>query len=240
MFSLLESFRAREAAPERLLAGLPGSRIWYLDDTGSHDPALASWAESLDPATARRRQAEGCGVFCTLRAFAPPPAVGEVGPVLALGVDVSLAAHGERRPLPQVEMDVRKQWYLCCRLLPFRLRPHWLIETRCGFQVVFRIAPGEGETDDEALYLCRSLTGALLGDEDACGLVQHVRVPGWAQLEVPDSPFRCRLLVDRTMKAGPYRLAEIRQAIEQGPGQRAKLQPAQRSPEGPWSPSTTT
>src|SRR5262249_24106789 len=132
-----------------------------------------------------------------------------------LGVDVDLIPPPERRSLPLLEIDKRKDEYLRRVLLPFPLKPHWLIETRHGFHVIYRIAPQRDEQGiRDAVALNLRLVHVLHGDENAALLTQVLRVPGTFQFKDPEHPFLCRLLLDNATAIAPYALSVVRRVLD--------------------------
>src|SRR5437588_2189299 len=127
--------------PATFLAAHPGCWIQYYDDTGAKDPAKALSARKFNVAVARRKQQQRCAICFSLQAFGEARTKEGLLCFRNLGVDVDLVPPPERRTLSAEEIDRRKEEYLASRLLPFPLKPHWLIETRHGFHVIFRVQP---------------------------------------------------------------------------------------------------
>jgi hypothetical protein len=208
----------RQSAPRttasKFLAAHPGSWVQYYDDTPAKDPAKALSARTFDPALARRKQRERCAVGFSLQPFGESRTKYQLLCFRSLGVDVDLVAPPARPALPPAAIDTRKDAYLRRVLLPFALKPHWLIETRHGFHLIFRVQPlrePRSITDAEALN--RRLVAALRGDLNATMLTQLLRVPGTLQFKVPSQPFLCRLLLDNASEIGPYSLEMVRAAL---------------------------
>jgi hypothetical protein len=132
-----------------------------------------------------------------------------------MGLDVDLVSAAERGDLPDGEIDRRKEEYLTGRLLPFPLRPHWLVETRHGFHAVYRVQAQrspEGIRDAQALNV--RLVRVLGGDPNAVLLTQVFRVPGYLQFKDPRAPFLCRLLLDNAAVIAPYHLSAVRGLLD--------------------------
>lgn len=201
--------------PEKFLAAHPGCWIQYYDDTETRDPAKALSARSFDPQTARRKQRARCAVSYSLQAFGESRTKEGLLCFRNLGVDVDLLSAPERRTLPPEEIDRRKDDYLVRCLQPFPLKPHWLVETRHGFHIVFRIQPLRDEAGIRAAAAVNlSLVRVLRGDENAALLTQVLRVPGTYQFKNPEHPFLCRLLLDNAATIVPYHLTTVRSAIQ--------------------------
>jgi hypothetical protein len=206
MTLLLDTLRQTpQPGPARFLAAHPGCWIQYYDDTGGKDPGKALSTLSLEPDVARRKQQQGCAVCYSLQAFGETRTGEGFLCFRNLGVDVDLVAGSERRTALPADIDRRKEEYLGRRLLPFPLKPHWLVETRGGFHIVFRVL-GLRKEDDvrEALAVNRRLVAALGGDQNAVLLTQVMRVPGTWQFKDPRQPFLCRLLLDNASTIVPY------------------------------------
>src|SRR4051794_4065717 len=194
-----------QPAPAKFLAAQPGCWIQYYDDTEAKDPAKALSARSFDPAGARRKQQEQCAVCFSLQAFLEARTKDQLLSFRNLGVDVDLIPAAERRTMTREESDSRKEEYLMHCLLPFPLRPHWLIETQHGFHIIFRVMPVSKEEDIRAATaIHRRMVSALLGDEHAALLTQVLRVPCTLQFKTPESPFLCLLLLDNARTFLPY------------------------------------
>src|SRR5205809_833686 len=175
-----------QPTPVTFLAAQPGCWIQYYDDTPAKDPAKALCVRSFDARVARRKQEEHCAVCFSLQAFGEARTREQLLCFRNLGVDVDLVSAAERGRLSPEEIDRRKDEYLSRCLLPFPLKPHWLVETGHGFHLVFRIqAVRPPESIGAALALNRRLVSALRGDENAVLLTQVLRVPGTYQFKDP-------------------------------------------------------
>ncbi len=216
MTSLLP--RLRQNAPRitapQFLAAHPGSWIQYYDDSPAKNSVKALSARSFDPGLARRKQRERCAVAFSLQPFAESRTTGQLLCFRTLGVDVDLIAPPARMTMPAGMIDARKEQYLRRVLAPFPLRPHWIVETRHGFHLLFRVQPRREPKDiADAVDVNRRLVGALVGDRNAVLLTQLLRVPGTLQFKLPSDPFLCRLLVDNASMIHPYPLAAVRDAL---------------------------
>lgn len=217
-----------QLTPAQFLTFQPGCWIQYFDDdTSAKDPAKALGTAVFDPAVARRKQAERCAVCFSLQAFGKARTRQELLCYRNMGVDVDLLGPAEKRLLSPEQIDARKDAYLAERLWPFPLEPHWIVETRHGFHLVYRVQPQRGLTGIRAAAaLNERLVRALRGDEHATLLTQVLRVPGTFQFKEPRCPFLCRLLFDRAAQVVPYDLDTVRAALdawetshgEDGPG----------------------
>jgi hypothetical protein len=217
MTSVLTALRqtAPRVTATRFLAAHPGSWVQYYDDTPARDPAKALSARAFDPDTARRKQRDRCAVGFSLQPFGECRTRDELLCYRTLGVDVDLVAPPARATLPPESIDARKEQYLRAILVRFPLKPHWCVETRHGFHLLFRVRPlREPKSVAEAEAVNRRLVWALRGDPNAVLLTQLLRVPGTLQFKVPDRPFLCRLLVDNAAAIPPYPLAAVRAALD--------------------------
>lgn len=205
---------APKVHPARFLARHPGCWIQYYDDTGQKAQAKALSVPAFIVEVARRKQRERCAVSFSLQAFSGTRTKEAITEFRNLGVDVDLIPPAERRTIPVPEIDRRKDSYLVHCLRPFPLRPHWMIETRHGFHLVFRVRPvtdADGIRDGEALN--RRLVSHLRGDDRASLLTQVLRVPGTLQFKDPRRPFLCRLLLDNTSTIEPYPLPLVHRLL---------------------------
>lgn len=197
------------------LAANPGSWLQYYDDTPARDPAKALSAPRFETDVALRKQRERCAIGFSLQPFGQRRTRDCLLCFRTLGVDVDLVPSGERETLSADTIDRRKDEYLGTRLSIFPLRPHWLVETRHGFHILFRVEPQrEANSIEEAQNLNRRLVGALGGDPNAVLLTQVLRVPGTLQFKVPTRPFLCRLLLDESAAVLPYGLDVVRAALD--------------------------
>jgi hypothetical protein len=204
-----------QIGPARFLAAHPGCWIQYYDDTGAKDAAKALSARSFNVAVARRKQLERCAVCFSLQAFGAARTKEGLLSYRNLGVDIDLIPAAERRTLTAWEIDRRKDEYLTRVLLPFPLKPHWLIETRHGFHAVFRVQPQRSEESVRAAAaLNRRLVSLLQGDENAALLTQVLRVPNTYQFKDPRHPFLCRLLLDNAAMIVPYELQAVGSVLD--------------------------
>jgi len=214
MTSLASLRQTRQLTPERFLWAQPGCWIQYYDDTPAKDPAKALSTRSFNPSVARRKQENRCAVCFSLQAFGEARTKEQLLCFRNLGVDVDLVSPPEKRELSPAEIDRRKDEYLCRHLLPFPLKPHWLIETAHGFHAVFRIMPClEEESINEAESLNRQLVTCLRGDPNVVLLTQVLRVPGTIQFKNPELPFLCRLLLNQASEIRPYELVAVRETL---------------------------
>ncbi len=198
----------------RFLAAHPGSWIQYYDDTPLKNPLKALSDRTFDPGLARRKQRERCAVAFSLQPFGESRTTDQLLCFRTLGVDVDLVAPPARLAMPPAAIDARKELYLRRILAPFALKPHWVIETRHGFHLLFRIQPVREPKDVVvALDVNRRLVRRLHGDRNAALLTQLLRVPGTLQFKVPSSPFLCRLLLDNASVIPPHPLSAIRAAV---------------------------
>jgi hypothetical protein len=197
------------------LAAHPGSWLQYYDDTPARDPAKALSALRFETDVALRKQRERCAIGFSLQPFGKRRTRECLLFFRTLGVDVDLVPSGERETLSPDAIDCRKEEYLKTRLSPFPLRPHWLVETRHGFHILFRVQPQtEPKSIEEAQALNRRLVDALGGDPNAVLVTQLLRVPGTLQFKVPTRPFLCRLLLDESAAILPYGLEVVRMALD--------------------------
>ena len=204
-----------QTTPQKFLAAHPGCWVQYCDDTQTKDSKKALSSHSFNATVARRKQLQGCGVFFSLQAFGKARTKEEVLSFRNLGVDVDLISPAERARCDVQEIDRRKEEYLAHYLLPFPLKPHWLIETRHGFHAIFRVMPQRVAAGiREGIALNQQLVGALRGDEKAALLTQVLRVPNTYQFKQPKQPFLCRLLVDNSSTIAPYDFAALRSVLD--------------------------
>ncbi|MCI0458578.1 MAG: hypothetical protein L0Z62_16565 [Gemmataceae bacterium] len=200
-----------QPSPADFLREHAGCWIEYYDDTSTGDHAKAMSVRSFDPAVAGRKQREGCAVRFSLQPFGKSRTHEGLLGFQNMGANIDLVAAVERGALADEEIDRRKEDYFTRRLLPFPLKPHWLVETRHGFHAIFRVVPLRSpEGIRNALSLNVRLVRALGADPDAVRLAQVVRVPGTEQFSDPRCPFLCRLLLDNTPTIRPYTLSGVR------------------------------
>jgi hypothetical protein len=226
----LETLRqqAPRISPDRFLAYHPGCMIQYFDDTEAQQGAKASSASFYSPTVAARKQLDRCAVCFSLQAFAGRRSRESITAFRNLGVDVDLATEQDRWTLRAAELDRRKDAYLRNWILPFPLKPHWLIETRCGFHVIFRVQPrSDGQGIALGLEINRSLIRALHGDESAGQLTQVLRVPRFYQFNSRRQPFRCKLLIDNAEAFNPYDFLTVSCAIREWEARNGKTNPQQ-------------
>ena len=219
--------RHPQLSPIRFLTAHPGCWVVYRHDLPDRAATLPLQSPAFDPEVARTLQVAGWGVFYTLQAFgAGPDDAGGRG-LRNFGVEVTLASPQEDRAVSPHEMERRKEEYFRDRLLRFPLRPHWLTETRDGFQAVFRIRPVRGEREmANGLVVNRWLAAALGGDAGAVRPTQTLRVPGTWQFTDPHAPFLCRVLKDCSVRTPPYGVAALSDALAEWRGR-------QRAGDGP-------
>ncbi len=212
--SLASLRQTPQPGPMRFLRYQPGCWVQYFDDTPAKDPWKALSSRTFDIEVARHKQLDRCGVCFSLQAFGSSRTKEELISFRNLGVDIDLVAARERAAMSREEIDRRKEQYLRQVLLPFPLKPHWLIETRHGMHAVFRVMPRhDAEGVSAALGLNARLVRALHGDGNAVLLTQVLRVPGTLQFKAPE-PFLCRLLLDYSGAAPPYGLEAVRAALD--------------------------
>lgn len=217
MTSLLTALRqtAPHTTARRFLTAQAGCWIQYYDDTPAKNPAKSLSARTLDPETARRKQRDACAVTFSLQAFGDSRTKEGLLCLHNLGVDVDLIPAAARAALTADGIDRRKEAYLRLCLRPFPLEPHWVVETRHGFHLVFRIQPQrEPQSIRDAQLLNHRLVRALRGDRNAVLLTQLLRVPGTLQFKMPSDPFLCRLLVDNAAMVAPYALRAVRTTLD--------------------------
>ncbi len=234
MSSLLASLREHAAplTPEGFLAHHPGAWVQYYDDTPAKDPTKALSAPAFDRATAQAKQADSCAVCFSLQAFDGARTADRLIRVQNLGVDVDLGEAADGTPADEETVEAAKEYYLRDFLPRFPLRPHWIVETRHGLHLVFRLRPvTDAQEVRDALALGRRLVTALRGDENAILPTQLLRVPNTYQFKEPDRPFLCRLLVDNAAAMPPHDLAAVEAAVRAMEG----IRPAAAEPPQPPS-----
>lgn len=203
-----------QPTPAKFILAQPGCWIQYYDDTAAKDPRKAQSARFFDVVVARRKQQDRCAVCFSLQAFGDSRTKEGLISFRNLGVDVDLVRASERQTLSLSEIDRRKETYLV-HLFSFPLKPHWVIETRHGFHVIFRVMPQRlDERIKQAAALNRRLVWALKGDENAALLTQVLRVPGTFQWKDPQHPFLCRLLIDNAAMTAPYGLQAVQSVLD--------------------------
>ncbi len=215
LYTLATLRQTPQPTPAKFLAAQPGCWIQYYDDTAAKNPARALSARSFDFGTARRKQRARCAVGFSLQAFGTSRTKEGFLCFRNLGVDIDPFTAIKRRRLSSEEIDRWKEEYLNQRLLPFPLKPHWLIETRHGFHAIFRVQPQRSEAGvREAVALNHRLVSLLGGDENAVHLTQVLRVPCTLQFKEPSHPFLCRLLLDNASTIPPYDLTTVRSVLD--------------------------
>jgi len=233
---------APRVTAREFLAAHPRSWLQYYDDTPARDPAKALSAPRFETDVALRKQRERCAISFSLQPFGMRRTRDCLLCFRTLGVDVDLVPSGERETLSTGTIDRRKDEYLGTRLSAFPLRPHWLVETRHGFHILFRVEPQTApKSIEEAQGLNRRLVGALGGDPNAVLVTQVLRVPGTLQFKVPTRPFLCRLLLDESSAVLPYGLEVVRVALDgsgepplAGEGVDSSPRPAPGTPRPRW------
>ena len=216
MSSLLASLREHAAplTPEGFLAHHPGAWVQYYDDTPAKYPTKALSAPAFDRATAQAKQADSCAVCFSLQAFDGARTADRLIRVQNLGVDVDLGEAADGTPADDETVEAAKEYYLRDFLPRFPLRPHWIVETRHGLHLVFRLRPvTDAQEVRDALALNRRLVTALRGDETAVLPTQLLRVPNTLQFKEPDRPFLCRPLVDNAATLATYEMAVVEEAV---------------------------
>jgi hypothetical protein len=216
MTSLLATLRQRapRTTASAFLAQQFGSYIQYYDDTPARDSAKALSARTFDIAAARRKQRDRCAVGFSLQAFGTGRTADQLLCFRTMGVDVDLVPAADRVIAAPEDIDRMKEAYLRTVLARFPLKPQWLIETRHGFHVLFRVQPQRDAGGIRAAHdLNRQLVRALRGDPNAVLLTQVARVPGSLQFKLPTEPFLCRLLLDLAPTIPPYPLDTVRTAL---------------------------
>ncbi len=199
-----------QPTPTNFLALQPGCFLQYYDDTPTKDATKALSSRSFDAALAKRKQQDHCAVTFSLQAFAGSRTKEGLLCYRSLGVDIDLIPAAERRTVSAEEADRRKEEYLQRHLLPFPLKPHWLVETAHGFHGIWRVRPLRHPRDvQKAETLNRRLVRVLRGDPNAALLTQVLRVPGFFQFKDPAHPFLCRLLIDNGGTIAPYDVALV-------------------------------
>jgi hypothetical protein len=217
MNSLLTTLRQQtpQPTPAEFLAQHPGCWIQYYDDTDAKDPGKAVSAPFLNPWFAKTKQQDKCAICFSLQAFKGARRQECVAFFRNLGVDVDLVRKGEQGTIASAEIDRVKEEYLRTCLQPFPLKPHWLIETRHGFHVIFRVQP---VWDEERIRageeINRRLVSVLRGDDKAHLLTQVLRVPGTEQFKDPAHPFLCHLLIDNAKAIPAYDLDAVRSILD--------------------------
>ncbi len=219
MTALLHTLReqAPPVTPARFLAYHPGCWIQYYDDTEAKNPAKALSTPLFSPAYAAGKQRDRCAVCFSLQAFRDSRSKETITSFRNLGVDVDLIPREDRGTRDAAATDRAKEEYLKRQLLPFPLRPHWVIETQHGFHVIFRVQPqseAAGIAAGEAVN--NLLVQALHGDPCARLLTQVLRVPGFYQFKEPNHPFLCRLLIENVGAIEPYAIEEVRRLLTGG------------------------
>jgi hypothetical protein len=217
MPSSLDTLRKHtpQSLPLQFLRHHPGSWIQYYDDTPRKDSAKAASSPLFLPSFARKKQLQRCAVCFSLQAFRGARTKEGLLRFRNLGVDIDLAPKGERQRASVQEIEAMKDEYLRRCLLPFPLKPHWVIETRGGFHVIFRIRPvSDPAAIRSAEMVNRRLVALLHGDDRACLLTQVLRVPNTLQFKDPQHPFHCRLLLDNAETVAPYDLQLVKSVLD--------------------------
>ena len=213
--SLADLRKTPQVPPTRFVAWQPGCWVQYYDDTEAKDAAKALAARTFDVKVARRKQLQKCAVCFSLQAFDKARTKQELLCFRNLGVDVDLVSAAERFTLSSEQIEQRKQDYLTGCLFPFPLEPHWLVETKHGFHVIFRVQPlRQPALVREVLALELRLVRALQGDENAALLTQVFRVPGTLQFKGKPPAFLTRLLLDNAPKIPPYETGAVRAVLD--------------------------
>lgn len=196
---------------ERFLSFFPNGWIQYFDDSPEKDKAKALSTKRFDIAEAKRKQADGCGVFFTPNAFGGGRRLENLVAVQALYIDLDVAKENER--LTAAAVDERKA-EAYSQLLDFTLRPHVITETKNGFHAIWRVHP---ESSEQALRMFNKAEALLLAllhaDPGAKDVTRVLRLPGFQHLKDPAYPFECRIVFDELQKE-PYKLDEVVTTLE--------------------------
>lgn len=211
MTPLLTTLRCcPQPAPQRFLRHQPGSWVLMRPDDAAEQRYRPWLGRRLDPAQQERLQADGWGVHFTAQPYGTSMTPPDLLCLRTLLVEVVLC-HNEG--LTRGALDRRKEHSLR-HLAAFPLAPHWLIETRVGFQALFRIRPlRQARAVREAWHLQRDLNDALVGSAPPDEL-QLVRLPGSLHFGPSGPPFVCRLLEDHSSSIQPYPVAEVARALD--------------------------
>ncbi|MFH0851713.1 MAG: DNA-primase RepB domain-containing protein [Candidatus Peregrinibacteria bacterium] len=208
MDNILHAHReeTEQITSEKLLCYFPQSFTQYLDDSPKKDQRKALSAERFDPEQAKRKQAEGCGVYFTPNAFEGGRRIANLVHIQAVYLDLDCAKEGDATPGEAME---RKKTDALLTLITAKLQPHLIVETKNGLQAVWRVIPVGGE---KGLRMFRETMDILLrrfgGDPGAKDPTRVLRLPGFLHLKNPKEPFPC-LILHQNLDQEPYDLQTI-------------------------------
>ena len=181
-------FNNNQLPPEEFLKNFPQSVIQYFDDSKSKT-SLARTKPELDIDYALSKQAEGCGVYFTPNSFTGGRRISEnLTSINAVFIDLDVAK--ERHHLTQEDILAKKS-NAEILLEAFDLKPHFVIETKNGLQVIWLVEQFSVAQFDETVNF---LIAKFNADKGRKGVTGVLRLPGFKHLKDPEHPFSCELI----------------------------------------------
>lgn len=178
--------------PERFLCYFPSAFVQYFDDSPQKNPRKAVSAEGFDPAQAKRKQTEGCGVYYSPNAFEGGRRLDCLVHIQAVLLDIDCAKEGDGQD--RVEVEKRKE-EIFLRLISSKLAPHAITDTKNGLQAVWRVHPVGGEKGQRMFREAEDiLIRRFGGDKGAKDPTRVLRLPGFSHLKTPTEPYPCVLV----------------------------------------------
>lgn len=181
-----------ESETKAFLSCFPGSVIQYFTDNknAAKESRIAKTSKEFILTEAEAMQKAGCGVYFTVNSFNDGiRQIKHLNAINGVFIDLDVAKEGEA---PQDLINQLKAAELN-RLQDSKLKPHFVVETKNGFDVIWLIDNCSKEQFDDIQARLVSFFHADPGSMDAAHVL---RLPGALHLKNPAEPFLCQIVWD--------------------------------------------
>lgn len=178
---------------EQFLSFFPGYVIQFFDDT-KENMMLAKTIPAFDPDYIARKQSQNCGTYFSPNGFTGGRRlIRNLKQINAVFIDADVSK--EKEKLSAESIDKLKPAALQS-IKDFPLTPHFVIETKNGFQPIWLVENFDSNSFTEVVKYLVNIFKADPGRMDVAGVL---RLPNYRHLKNPKKPFLCKLVVDNSV-----------------------------------------
>jgi len=191
---------------EKFLANFPNYVIQYFTDNkikGRNKIAKTSAQFDLDEAN--KMQEKGCGVFFSINGFKEGKRINNnMININAVYVDLDIAKENDK-----LERDklFSKKAIAANYITKSPLQPHFMTETKNGYQLIWLTK--DIETESDFIFITKGLTKYFKADKGGLAVNKVLRIPEFNHLKNPKQPFKCVLIKDNSETIPKYSKNEI-------------------------------
>ena len=191
---------------KKFLSNFPNSVIQFFDDNKScHNGTMAKITSEYNERYIQTKQDAGCGVFFSVNGFKPGTRKLEtLTNINGLFIDGDVCKEEDGKSKDEINELKKPKLLSLTSYAP--LTPHFIIETKNGFQAIWFVH--DLKLKEEFDVLENGLINYFQADTGAKDIAHVLRLPNTFHLKDPANPFLCKLIVDNSSLT-PYSKNDI-------------------------------